>query len=132
MGKRKGTYGSGMIIGAGTSVVICTVGLLVITKMMMLGKLDEKTVRYGIQLLVALAAGCGGAISVTISGKQLWLPVGVGCILTALVWLGSLIADGAYRNVVGIEGSVGLGIVLSCVLCLKKRSNSGRRKRGYR
>ena len=109
-------------------LVVCMFGIVLLSEVILGNKIQEDTLKILIPILLTVATLTGCIVCKRTVKARLILTAGV----LALLLISGLFIDGEFamlgKNVLG----VGVGVVISSIVCRKKVVKSGRRKIWYR
>ena len=134
MGNKKGnSRGLGVASGVGISWLVCGLGILLITQLIITQQLGEGGADIAIAVTLAIASLTGMLTASHIIGKNK-IAVGLSSsgiwILTVLLL--SMLTEGKSQNAARNLIAIAIGCLLGCALCLKKPSKSRKIKRHNR
>jgi len=109
-------------------LVVCMFGIVLLSEVILGNKIQEDTLKILIPILLTVATLTGCIVCKRTVKARLILTASV----LALLLISGLFIDGEFamlgKNVLG----VGVGVVISSIVCRKKVVKSGRRKIWYR
>mgnify|MGYP003308921491 CR=1 FL=1 len=122
-----------VIIGVSTAVFIILGAAGLLSKVVVRGLLGESTVELILTVLITVAILIGNTIAVKMSeGKYMVITCIYISVILGLLLLCGLFTEGNFRNV-GIRlCSVGVGGLISYVLCQRRTGNARKKKGRYR
>lgn len=109
-------------------LVICVFGIALLSEVILGNKIQEDALKFLIPILLAAATLAGCTVCKRTVKARLFLTVSV----LALLLISGLFIDGEFSMLGSNALGVGIGAIISCMVCRKKVAKSGRRKISYR
>ena len=120
-------------LGVISSIVVSLIGVMVLSKLQLEGKVGEGGIRAGLLVLIAVSSLLGSQIAARSEEKRTMLSAMVtGFTGMAFVLIGGMLLDGPFQNVGPTMIAFGVGVGISCVLCMKQQGKGSRRNKRIR
>ena len=120
-------------LGVISSIVVSLIGVMVLSKLQLEGKVGEGGIRAGLLVLIAVSSLLGSQIAARSEEKRMMLSAMVtGFTGMAFVLIGGMLLDGPFQNVGPTMIAFGVGVGISCVLCMKQQGKGSRRNKRIR
>ena len=119
-------------IGTGVSLILSVIGLVLLTSLVLNGKVQVTIVASMIVAITLLSTVAGNYCS-AVSGGNKYLAIASGCLyLCILLLVGMLLFDGGLVSLWSQVGAVTGGTALICVIPLKNKQSTTKLKKRYR
>lgn len=131
--KVKNNLAINILIGIAAGMVVSGVLISIAAKMMILQKLGEVRVATIATLILLLGTLTGNCMSVMLQGDHVLRTVAItttGILL--MVVTAAFTMEGPINDMLQRALTILMGGLISCVICMKKKGKSGKRKRHYR
>lgn len=127
--------GAGKAIAAGSllTIIMLLTEMAILSKTMLSGKVGENSVAVLIPVMLAISVfiGCWLTTNLSREGKIVAAAINGGLLLFVLI-IACMVMEGPVQSVPSIIGAIGISVLLSCVLCMKKGKKHAGHQRRYR
>lgn len=127
--------GAGKAIAAGSllTIIMLLTEMAILSKTMLSGKVGENSVAVLIPVMLAISVFIGSWLTTILSqeGKIAKAVITGGLLLFVLI-VACMVMEGPLRSAPSRIGAIGIGVLSSCVLCMKKGKKHVGRQRRYR
>ena len=119
-------------VGTGISLLLSVVGLILLSSLMLRGKVQDTRVAIMITAIVLLSSVAGNYWSAVVGGNK-YLAIATGCFyLCILLLAGMLLFEGGLVSLWPKLGAITGATALICAIPLKNRQSTVKRKKRYR
>ena len=123
----------GVVFGVGVSWVICAIGILILTQLVIKERIGESGVNLSIGAALMVSTLAGAVTASEIVGRN----KGIIVLATSGIWMltilsVSMLMDGEFQNALFNLIAVVIGSLAGCALCSKKQVKSRSIKRHNR
>lgn len=120
-------------LGVISSIVVSLIGVMILSKLQLKDKVGEVSIRTGLLALIAVSSLLGSQIAARSGDKRTILTAMVtGFVVMAFMLVGGMLLDGPFQNVGQTMIALGVGVGISCVLCMKQQGKGRRRNKRIR
>ena len=133
--KTKQNFGGirGELIGFATGLLSCFCLTGLVSKLLVTEAVSEDRIEIAILAILALTGAAACLSAIKLSNRGQYRAAGITCGMLLLFMLfGCFMVEGECRNILANVMCVVLGSGFSCILCMKKRTKYGKRKRRNR
>lgn len=117
-------------LGVISSIVVSLIGVMILSKLQLKDKVGEVSIRSGLLALIAVSSLLGSQIAARSGDKRTILTAMVtGFVVMAFMLVGGMLLDGPFQNVGQTMIALGVGVGISCVLCMKQQGKGRRRNK---
>ena len=121
------------LVGLGTSILIIILGSWLLAKLVLNERIGEGSAAYAVAILLMTATLFGSQLNWRLRRRQrTCTPLVLAVIVALILVVIGLLLDGPVQSLGLNLAGIGVGGVVSYVICLNRRGKSGRRKRRYR